>query len=83
MSSDLDASWLRNVANYGRGSAMTEALHLAADEIERLRFELGLARSLILGQRVGLGVDDGASFVTALDVALKTDAAIDRARGKT
>lgn len=39
MSDALDIRWLRNVANTGRGSVMTEALHAAADEIERLTAE--------------------------------------------
>lgn len=39
MTDALDIRWLRNVANAGRGSAMTEALHAAADEIERLTAE--------------------------------------------
>lgn len=33
----FDIRELRNVANHGRGASMTEMLHLAGDEIERLR----------------------------------------------
>lgn len=36
----VDIRWLRNTANAGRGAAMTDALHQAIDEIERLRAEL-------------------------------------------
>ncbi len=35
----IDIHWLRNVANSGRGAAMTDALHHATDEIERLDAE--------------------------------------------
>lgn len=36
----LDTRWLHNVANTGRGSQMTYALHQAADTIDELRAKL-------------------------------------------
>ncbi len=35
---------MRNIANHGRGSTMTEMLHIAADEIDGLRNKLAKVR---------------------------------------
>lgn len=47
----IDLRWIRNVANAGRGSAMTGALHDAADEIERLRAALVAAMEVVQRER--------------------------------
>ena len=48
----IDIRWLRNTANAGRGAAMTDALHQATDEIERLRAALIAAMEIVQKERV-------------------------------
>lgn len=38
--SDIDILAMRNLANFGRGSEMTKALHDCLDEVEKLRADL-------------------------------------------
>ena len=48
-------------------------------ERDALRLEVGVLRSQILGERVGMGCIDGASFPQALSIALQTESAMNNA----
>ena len=65
---------LRNAAfNLSQQAERAEA------ERDALRLEVGVLRSQILGERVGMGCIDGASFPQALSIALQTESAMNNA----
>ncbi len=73
MSTDtpLDTQYVRNIANSGRSSLMTEFLHNCADRIEQLERELAAMTEQLAGARTiawdwGQGVDDAETAVRKL-----------------
>jgi hypothetical protein len=48
----VNITYLRNVANHGKGADMTSCLHAACDEIESLRAQLANARNDVIDEAI-------------------------------